>query len=371
MMYLAYAQALTPDFLPGLTRQMLGAFFAYPQPMAAILSMGLAALIIVGGWLVRGLSQSASSARIAMRAQALRRHKDHRAMVLVAYFDGAGGGRLREEIKNSIAAYFGDYAFQAPVQVEYFPLKLPIISGKFNLEKRRRIAVQALEALEKAAGDVIVWGKQHSLSGRSEVCLTAAPLYGHTPELHTFDFRWRPGRPFEGYDQAVTYACARRARPVLNRPQDYKPEKLQPIVDALDHLVVEPPETLSDSAQLEILGDYASGALSLGERGGDAKWLEKALDARRAYLEKVDRTSDPGAWGAAQQEVGRALAALGERQADRGKLEEAVLTLKQSLDALRATESLQAAEVATRALMRAEQTLSQRRRINLRWPAQQ
>ena len=370
MMFLAYAQALTPDLLPGVTRQLLGAFFAYPQPMAAILSMGLAALIIVGVWMLRGVSSGASSARIAMRAQALRRAKDHRAMVLVAYFEGPGGGKLREEVRNAIAAYFGDYAFQAPVQVEFFPLRLPILSTKANLEKRRRIAVGALEALEKAGGDVIIWGKRSGMSGKCEICLTAAPLYGHTPELHTFDFRYRSSKGFEGYDQAITYACARRARPVLNRPQDYKPEKLQPIVDALDRLVTDPPETLSDSAQLEILGDYASGALSLGERGGDAKWLEKALDARRQYLEKVDRTSDPGAWGAAQQEVGRALAALGERQADRGKLEEAVLTLKQSLDALRATESLQAAEVATRALMRAEQTLSQRRRINLRWPAQ-
>jgi len=35
---------------------------------------------------------------------------------------------------------------------------------------------------------------------------------------------------------------------------------------------------------------------------------------------------------------------------------------------LRATESLQAAEVAMRALNRAEQTLQQRKRLNLRWP---
>src|SRR5262249_38292523 len=160
-----------------------------------------------------------------------------------------------------------------------------------NLEKRRRAAVSALEALEKAYGDVIVWGQRSMLTGLCEICVTAAPLYGHTPELHSFTFRWRPGQSFDGFDQAVAYACARRARPGPNRPQDYKPEKLQPIVDALDKLVMDPPPSLSDSAQLEILSDYASGALSLGERGGEARWLEKALDARRVYLDKVDRTS--------------------------------------------------------------------------------
>jgi hypothetical protein len=155
---------------------------------------------------------------------------------------------------------------------------------------------------------------------------------------------------------------------VLNKPQDYKPEKLQPIVEALERVVTDPPATLSDSARLEILSDFASGALSLGERGGNTGWLGRALDARRQFLDRVDRTADPAAWGRAQQEVGRALAALGEREADRAKLEEAVGILKTSIDALRATESLQSAEVAMRALSRAEQTLAARRRVGLRWP---
>ena len=115
--------------------------------------------------------------------------------------------------------------------------------------------------------------------------------------------------------------------------------------------------------------DFASGALSLGERGGHIKWLQKALDARQRYLDKVDRTTDPGAWGAAQQEIGRALTSLGEREGARDKLEEGAARLRLAMDALRSTDSLQQAEVALRALQRAEQTLQQRRRVGLRWPA--
>ena len=366
-MLLTFAQNSTPA-LAGLTRQLLGAFFAYPSVMAAIGAMGLAATLVLGFWMMRGVSQAGSKARIALRSQQLRRQKDHRAMILIAYFDGPGAGAMREAIRAAIAENFGEFAFQAPVQVEFFPLHLPVLPPNANMEKRRRLAVEALEVLERASGDVVLWGRRRTFSNRCDLRLVAAPMYGHTPEMNAIDFRWRPGESFFGLDQAITYACARRARPVLHKPQDYKPEKLQPIVEALDRLVADPPATLSETTQLEILNDFASGALSLGERGGEARWLEKALDARRQFLDKVDRTSDPGAWGGAQQEIGRALAALGEREADRGKLEEAVLTLKQSLDALRATDSLQAAEVAMRALNRAEQTLSQRRRINLRWP---
>jgi hypothetical protein len=82
----------------------------------------------------------------------------------------------------------------------------------------------------------------------------------------------------------------------------------------------------------------------------------------------VDRTTDPIAWGAAQQEIGRALTALGEREGARDKLEEGASRLRLAMDALRSTDSLQQAEVALRALQRAEQTLQQRRRVGLRWP---
>ena len=83
--------------------------------------------------------------------------------------------------------------------------------------------------LERASGDVIVWGKRNWL-GKVELRVAAAPLYGRQPDMHAVSFRWGTAESFDGLDQAVTYACARRARPVLNRPQDYKPEKLQPIV---------------------------------------------------------------------------------------------------------------------------------------------
>ena len=108
--------------------------------------------------------------------------------------------------------------------------------------------------------------------------------------------------------------------------------------------------------------------MSLGERGGHIKWLQKSLDARQLYLDKVDRTTDPAAWGAAQQEIGRALTSLGEREGARDKLEEGASRLRLAMDALRSTDSLQQAEVALRALQRAEQTLQQRRRVGLRWP---
>ncbi|HVY86989.1 MAG TPA: hypothetical protein VG943_17785 [Caulobacterales bacterium] len=370
MIDLAAAAPWAPDIAPQvmrlLPREWQQAFVQYPNVVMAFVSMGLAAAIICAFWVLRGMFRASALARVALRAQALKRAKDHRALVLIAEIDGGGYG-LRQEMKEAIEDNFGLFAFQQDVQVDIFPIHLQTISPTAHPERRRRIALEAVDALERSAADVIVWGRRTML-GKLDLRLCTAPGYGRVHEIQDMQLGWRVGRPDELVQRALAYACARKARPVLNRPQDYKPERLQPIVEALDAMLDCRPDEISEALQMDILNDFASGALSLGERGGHVKWLQKALDARQKYLDKVDRTTDPGAWGAAQQEIGRALAALGEREGARDKLEEAVARLKVAMDALRATESLQHAEVALRALQRAENTLTQRRRIGLRWP---
>lgn len=356
-----------PDLFRTITREAIAAFFAYPHLVAGVLSVGLAAFLVASFWTLRGAVAGAKGARIALRTTAIREGRDHRAAILFCVIDGPGGAGLRNQLVELIERDFGEYAFQPDVRVELYPLRLPVDRLKARPDEQRRIFNAAADALSRTDADVVVWGKR-TLSGRLELRVLEPPARNQMPRAQRIAMRPNGKEEIERLAQIIAYVCARRARPVLNRPQDYKPEKLQPIVQALNALVDDSPESLNDAARLEVLGDFASGALSLGERGGETGWLVKALDARRQYLDRVDRGEDPGAWGRAQQEVGRALAALGEREADRSKLEEAVGILRASLDALRATESLQAAEIAMRALSRAEQTLQQRKKIGLRWP---
>lgn len=364
------ATAAAPDVASSvmrlLPREFQDAFVSSPNVFMFFMSMGMAAVLITVFWVVMGMMRAGTVARIALRGQALKRGKDHRSLVLIGEIEG-GGGLLRQEMKEAIEDNFGLFSFEQDVQVDLFPLKLKTLPPRAHPEARRRVAVEAADALERSAADVIVWGKRNWL-GKIDLRLTTLPAYGRTQEVQDFQLTWRTGRPEETVQRALAFALARKARPVLHRPQDYKPDRLQPIVEALDKMVEVQPADVSENLQLDILSDFASGALSLGERGGHIKWLQKALDARQRYLDRVDRSTDPGAWGAAQQEIGRALTSLGEREGARDKLEEGAARLRLAMDALRSTDSLQQAEVALRALQRAEQTLQQRRRVGLRWP---
>ncbi len=362
---------MAPELASGvmrlLPREFQDAFVQSPNVFMFFMSMGLAALFITVFWVVVGMVKASRVARIALRAQALKRTKDHRSLILIGEIEG-GGFLLRQEMKEAIEDNFGMFSFEQNVQVDLFPIRLKTLHPKAHPEARRRVAVEAAEALERSAADVIVWGKRNML-GKLELRLTTLPGYGRQHEVQDFQLGWKVGRPDEAAQRALAFALARKARPVLHRPQDYKPERLQPIVEALDKMVMAQPDEISENLYLDILSDFASGALSLGERGGHIKWLSKALDARQKYLDKVDRTTDPGAWGAAQQEIGRALTSLGEREGARDKLEEGAARLRLAMDALRSTDHLQQAETALRALQRAEQTLQQRRRVGLRWPS--
>lgn len=362
----AFAPEMASRLMRLLPREFQDAFVQSPNVFMFFTSMGLAAVLIAAFWMLTGMGKASSAARIALRAQALKRNKDHRALILIADIDG-GGHALRQEMKEAVEDNFGMFSFEQDVQIDLFPVRLRTVPASAHPETRRRIAVEAAEALERSAADVIVWGKRN-VFGKLDLRLTTLPGYGRTHEVQDFQLDWRAGRPDEAVQRALAFAIARKARPVLHRPQDYKPDRLQPIVESLDKMVEVRPVEISENLQLDILSDFASGALSLGERGGHIKWLSKALSARQTYLDRVDRTTDPGAWGAAQQEIGRALTALGEREGARDKLEEGASRLRLAMDALRATDSLQQAEVALRALQRAEQTLQQRRRVGLRWP---
>jgi hypothetical protein len=270
----ASAPELASRVMALLPREFQDAFVQQPDVFMFFSSIFLAAVLVAAFWMLTGMGKASTMARMALRGQALKRTKDHRALVLIAEIEG-GGSLLRQEMKEAIEDNFGMFSFEQDVQVDLFPIKLKTVSPRAHPETRRRIAVEAGEALERSAADVIVWGKRNMLTGKIDLRITTLPGYGRTHEVQDFPLGWKVGRPDEAVQRALAFALARKARPVLHRPQDYKPERLQPIVEGLDKLVDLRPVEISENLNLDILSDFASGALSLGERGGHIKWLRK------------------------------------------------------------------------------------------------
>jgi hypothetical protein len=99
MVNFAEATAVAPQLASGvmrlLPREFQDAFVQSPNVFMFFLSMGLAALVITVFWVVVGMVRASRVARIALRAQALKRTKDHRAHILIGEIEG-GGFMLRQ-----------------------------------------------------------------------------------------------------------------------------------------------------------------------------------------------------------------------------------------------------------------------------------
>ena len=101
MVTFAEAMAVAPDLASRvirlLPRESPDAFVQAPNVFMFFMSMGLAAVIITVFWVVFGMLKASRVARIALRAQALKRTKDHRPLILIGEIEG-GGFLLRQEM---------------------------------------------------------------------------------------------------------------------------------------------------------------------------------------------------------------------------------------------------------------------------------
>jgi hypothetical protein len=310
--------------------------------------------------------------REALKLAGIRRRRGDAHLALFGRVKGPDAD-VAAEFLTRVNDRLGKFAFGLQLRGEAAPVEAWAWQTQ-PLDREGREALAKVERkLAQTDGEVAVWGmtapaRRKQPANLELIIATAA----------------RPGRPaapprrvtvlgeaatWSGMTvDAVAYLMAKSLQPALGRPSDFRPERLRPIVEALDVLVAaEVP--LDPNSRAELIDDFAAGALHLGEMLGAAAWLEKAVRARLMALEGMDRGAAPGRWVTAKVDLGRAMALLHEIRFDPVKMQEAITHLKDGVEALRAEPTLMRAEGASRAIHRAERALADRRRFSIRWPS--
>ena len=107
---------------------------------------------------------------------------------------------------------------------------------------------------------------------------------------------------------------------------------LRPLLPRLRSLVIALPPGLTSDAKGELLFSAAWGFEIYGDQAGDSAVLVDAVAAYRAALEERTRNRVPLDWAATQNNLGTALARLGERESGTARLEEAVAACRAALE---------------------------------------
>lgn len=331
--------------------QVMATIGASPELAAVGLAFGVGALAALALLVLANLVKLGMSARRGMLAASVKRTSDVGARVLVC--SGAPGRprAIAGFMRQSIDQYLKDYMFGGPFKVIRYP-------GWLEGDD----AAQRL--MSKTDADLVLWA-ENPRGSKGVARILSRPT-------NTFEQQRPPvslAMPKEKKEwtpqlmRATAYAAAKQFRPALGRPQDFRAERLQPVVESLISILNQRPK--ADPRLLaEMVDDASSGALQLAFAGDDA-WIDRSVEIARATLADINRSAAPDRWIAANITLGRALRLKAEKQFDPVMLREGIAHLTEALEALRSEPRFKLAESAAQAIGEAQKLLGTRRKFSI------
>lgn len=323
--------------------------------MPLLASVGLA--LALGAALALALLALASLGRLTMSARrialaaAVKRDNEVGARILVAR---GGIGRQRaisRFMQRAVDAHLKDYMFGGPFRVTRYP------GGIASDDHAQKL-------LARTDADLVIWAEAKR-GRKGNVRILGRPSSSFEPPRAAATLAMPKERSAwnEALSRAMAYAAVKQFRPALGRPQDFRAERLQPVVELLLSILDQKPK--ADSAlRAELEDDASSGALQLAFSGDDT-WVDRAVDIARATLSDIDRSAAPDRWIAANITLGRALRLKAEKRFDPVMLRESIAHLTDALEALRSEPRFKLAESATQAIGEAQKLLGTRRKFSI------
>lgn len=331
-------------------------------------AVGAICILVVGiglfFGLLRGVGKASDSIARASALAAMKKDETPGNKVLMANFSGRASGKTSKTVTDALETYLPEFNFGSGFYLGSAPVE--ITSTDFALAKADHSLLKA--TFEKSGADLIIWGEGSGSTKTTQICLSTPSLLAEKQSQGFFalNVEGHPSNWSAETHRAIAYVAGKRLRPSLGRPEDFRAERLQPIVQSMG-MLLESEHGLTGRALIELEDDYAAGALHVGAELNDADWLQKSADYRAKTLEVLTPKDEPLRWAQAKIELGRAMCLLCEHKFDPMKLQEAMTHLREAVDLSKNDERMKLAETGFTALNRAEELLASRRRFSIRW----
>lgn len=313
---------------------LIGAIFA-------LAILGLAALVR----LIFGLRRTAL-------ASAVKRDNERGARILVVRGGVGRSSAISAFLRTAVETHLKDYMFGGPFRVIAYP-------GSLDGDERAQTLMKRTDA------DLILWAEapRGAKGGFARILARPSNTFETARTPVTFAMPKEKPEWDAALTRAMAYAAAKQFRPALGRPQDFRAERLQPVVESLLSILSAKPK--ADPALLaEMVDDASAGALQLAFAGDDT-WIDRSVDIARSTLAEINRSAAPDRWIAANITLGRALRLKAEKRFDPVMLREGIAHLTEALEALRSEPRLKLAESAAQAIGEAQKLLGTRRKFSI------
>lgn len=337
--------------LGSLWGQTEAAMLASPGLAGVGLALALGAGVALLALLIASLVRLGMVGRRLALAAAVKRDNEVGARILIVRGFPGRQKAVANFIRRSVDAYLKDYMFGGPFRIVHYPGAL---EGDADAER----------LLKRTDADLILWaesprgakGVARILSRPSNTFETQRPPV--TLAMPKERKEWN-----DPLSRAMAYAAAKQFRPALGRPQDFRAERLQPVVESLLSILAQKPGA-DPKLLAEMVDDASSGALQLAFAGDDS-WIDRSVEIARSTLVEINRSAAPDRWIAANITLGRALRLKAEKQFDPVMLRESMTHLTEALEALRSEPRFKLAESAAQAIGEAQKLLGTRRKFSI------
>ncbi len=339
-------------WLGDLWRQIEAMLAGSPQLASVGLLVALAIGFALAVLVLASMFKLGAAARRAALASAVKRDNEVGARVLIVAGRAGRQHAISGFLKTAVEEHLKDYMFGGPFRVAHYPGGL---EGDDN----------ALRLMKRTEADLILWAE----TPRGAKGGVARILSRPTNNFETQRPPWTLAMPKErsswsaALSRAMAYAAAKMFRPALGRPQDFRAERLQPVVESLVSILAQKPQA-DPKLTAEMVDDASSGALQLAFSGHEG-WLDRAVDIARSTLAEINRSAAPDRWIAANITLGRALRLKAEKRFDPVMLREGMSYLTEALEALRSEPRFKLAESAAQAIGEAQKLLGTRRKFSI------
>jgi hypothetical protein len=324
---------------------------ASPELAGIGLVIGAGALAAVIIMVLTALVRALASARRAALASAVRRTNDVGARILI--LSGMPGRQkaISVFLRKTCEAHLKDFMFGGPFRVIHYP-------GTLEGDE------QAIKLLKHTECDLVIWAETpHGARGVARILSRPSnPFETQRPPI-TLAMPKERSAWSEPMARAMAYAAAKQFRPALGRPQDFRAERLKPVVETLLTILAAKPK-VDPKLLAEMVDDAASGSLQLAFAGDDT-WIDKSVEIATSTLAEINRSVAPDRWITAKVTLGRALRLRAEKRFDPVLLREGIAHLTEALDALRSEPRFKLAESAAQAIGDAQKLLGTRRKFSI------
>jgi hypothetical protein len=325
---------------------------ASPELAGVGLALALGAGAAVAFLVLASIFRLGAAARRAALASAVKRDNEVGARILIV---NGGGGKQRAVsafLRRAVDEHLKDYMFGGPFRVVAYPGGL---EGDARAEK----------LMKRTEADLILWAEapRGVKGGHARILSRPTTTFEAPRPPWTLAMPKERGAWSEALSRAMAYAAAKAFRPALGRPQDFRPERLQPVVESLLSILGQRPKA-DPKLLAEMVDDASAGALQLAFAGNDS-WLDRSVDIARGTLAEINRSAAPDRWIAANITLGRALRLKAEKRFDPVMLREGMSYLTEALEALRSEPRFKLAESAAQAIGEAQKLLGTRRKFSI------